>query len=152
MRISIFIFFISLVLINTLNSCKKDSKKINEKETLLTKQNWMLVSNRMNTNNNGWVDIFSSFPICQKDNKLCFKPDYSFNWDEGLTKCNASDSQTFNYGTWQLSSNETKLFFSNPNGMTNNVDINVLDDINLITLKKVISGIDTVVVESRYIH
>ena len=152
MRNYIFIFFILIILLNTLPSCKKNSTESDRNVVLLTKQSWVLTSIRENTNNNGWVDIFSSLPICEKDNKLFFRADNSFYWDNGLTKCNTSDSQTFYYGTWSFASNETKLSTTGPNGISVEEDIFLLDDTNLITLTKGISGTDTIVNEAKYIH
>ena len=152
MRKVIFLVILLSVL-NVLNSCKKNKIELSPVVSLMTKQSWAIKSIRQNTNNNGWIDIFSSVPICQKDNKLFFwASDHSLNWDEGFTKCNISDPQTFGYGTWTLSSDETKLSTNNGTGITVEADISVLSDSNLITLNKYISGSDTILTETKYVH
>ena len=72
--------------------------------------------------------------------------------DEGISKCNATDSQSYKYGTWQLSSDGTKLTTSSIPGNNIVTDINNLDDTILITSKKSISSGDTSVMETKYIH
>ena len=151
MKYSVLTIFSFLNLLCILNSCKKSKEDLNQTVYLLTKQSWTLVSIRQNINNSGWTDIYSGFSMCKKDNKFFFNSDYTYFWDEGLTKCNPTDPQTFSNGTWSLSSDGLKLFtIFGPT--TTDVDITLLDNSNLITFKKYISGLDTVSIETKYIH
>ena len=151
MKYSVWTFFIFLILFGILNSCKKEKEDVNQTVYLLTKQSWTLVSIRQNINNSGWVDIYSGFSPCVKDNKFFFNTDYTYYWDEGFTKCSPTDPQTFSNGTWSLSSDGLKLF-TKFGLTTTNVDITLLDNSNLVTMKNSISGLDTISIETKYIH
>ncbi len=139
------------LLLNTQISCKKTTTEYQKKVGLITNQSWILISIRENTNNGSWIDRFSSLPLCQKDNRLFFRSDYTFNWDEGQTKCNNSDPQTFYYGNWSLSSNEENLI-TTFSGVSSETQIYLLDNSNLITIKRGMTGLDSFTVESKYVH
>jgi len=152
MRNIITAFLLIVIICNTLSSCKKNSDNIDHRTYLITNQSWTISSIRQNINNSGWNDIFSNLPICEKDDKLFFRSGGSYNWDSGSIKCGNSDPQTYEYGTWLFSSNETKLITTNPSGISSKADISLLDDFNLITLNTYISGTDTTITEAKYIH
>lgn len=137
---------------NTLSSCKKHSTTLTQNETLLTQHGWVVASIHQKVNNSGWVDIFSPLQTCKKDNRTFFNPNHSIVLDEGTIKCNSSDLQTIQYGTWEFASNETTLSSTSPSGINIESSISRLDDTSLIMLNKQISGTDTTITESKYVH
>ena len=145
------LIIIFVTLLEILNSCKKSSTQTQKNVALLTNQSWAILSIQERVNHGSWIDIYTGFQICTTDNKLLFKIDNSYNWDEGPTKCNPSDPQTYAYGTWSLSSDGSKLFTNNGT-TTTDVDIALLDNSNLITVKNLISGTDTINIETKYVH
>ncbi len=133
-------------------ACKKEAAKSQKNVDLISKQNWTLTSLRWNTNNGPWVDGLSTVPACQKDNQTTFHSNYTYTLEEGPTKCNSSDPQIFDNGTWSFASNETKLVTSNNGYLYTSVDITLLDESNLQTIKRDTSGSEITVVETNYIH
>ena len=99
-------------------SCKK-GKKDNPAKTkteLLTTGSWKrtaLISNpAYDWNANGIfdTDILNIMFPCEKDNTDTYKTNGIIETNEGATKCNPSDPQTWT-ATWIFSDNETKLIF-----------------------------------------
>jgi len=152
MKKIILFFLLILILLIGLNSCKKNSDNLDQNTYYITNQNWTISTIRQYTTSIGWIDIFSSLAVCQKDNILIFKSDNSYIWDSGPIKCDSSDPQIVDYGNWSFSSNRTKLSTTSANGTSMTSDIYLLDDLNLITVIQYISGNDTTITETKYIH
>jgi hypothetical protein len=56
------------------------------------------------------TEMFSTFfEACRQDNLMQFAADGTYKEDEGATKCNSSDPQTYDSGTWTISADETKM-------------------------------------------
>jgi len=101
-------------------SCNKDDNYNDQtpptKTELLTAGPWKrtaLISNPAydwNANGVSATDVLSIMFPCEKDNFDTFKTNGTVETDEGPTKCNASDPQTWT-ATWVFADNETKLIF-----------------------------------------
>ena len=147
-----FLHFLTLLLIiSEYSACKKGATSTKTKTQLITEQSWTLVSYRYNFNSGAWTDGYATIPNCQKDNKLSFLSNFEYKLDEGATKCNSSDPQIFQQGSWSLLSNETKLS-SSYNGTTRVVDIVELDNTSLKTSRKDTVGTNTSITEANYTH
>lgn len=78
------------------------------------------------------VSIFDTIPPCVKDNFYTFASDSTVTVDEGATKCDASDPQTFS-GNWSLLSNNTKLKTIDPlTGETTTVNVVTLNSSSVV--------------------
>jgi hypothetical protein len=108
--------FTAFVALLAFTSCKKDS---DNNFTLLTTGKWKIIAETENGK-----DIFSSNPNCEKDNLLIFETSGTLNYDEGATKCKASDPQTEIAGTWALSgSDQKKLVLTETSSSAVTIDI-----------------------------
>jgi hypothetical protein len=58
------------------------------------------------------VDMLAALPDCTKDNYFIFQSDGTLIIDEGSTKCNDSNPQTINSGTWELMNGAAQLKFT----------------------------------------
>lgn len=102
-------------------SCKKDSEDVKpvSKADLLTAKNWR-ASASIYTFTSGTstqtIDFYNGIdptfgpytPACTKDDFLKFNTDKSAVFDEGPTRCSASDPQS-SKSAWDFNSNESKL-------------------------------------------
>ncbi|HQD09493.1 MAG TPA: hypothetical protein PLQ65_07505 [Flavihumibacter sp.] len=99
----------AITVITTASSCKKEDEKPKSKTELLTAGSWkvtayMLVSGATT------YDFWKEAEPCLKDNITTFVADGTLIGDEGATKCNAGDDQTYT-STWKFAENETKIEF-----------------------------------------
>jgi hypothetical protein len=90
-----------------LTSCKKDDAK--SKTDLLTSGNWKFSANFSKTNNGAWIDYTSAYLPCESDNYVAFRTNGSYESNEGASKCNASDPQVIESGSWKFINNESKI-------------------------------------------
>lgn len=111
-------------------SCSKDDDEVKAKTKtdLLTAKSWKVSAIGVDTTNDGKSDedITSFFPTCSKDNIFTFKTDKTFIIDEGATKCDASDPQTNDSGTWAFSSDEKNLLITST-GSTSPTTVSLLE-------------------------
>jgi hypothetical protein len=92
-------------------ACKKEDKE-ESKADMLTANQWRLVLNTSIVTYSGSTDTIDQMvgaPACRLDDLTRFLGNGTFQFDEGLTKCNAGDPQSKAGGTWLLSNNDTKL-------------------------------------------
>ena len=94
--------FLGLIISTTLFSCKKDEATTTNPSTktrtqYLTQKPW--------TNAIG-------LPPCNTDDITIFKTDFTYVEDNGATKCNTSDPQILETGTWSFTTNETHLNYN----------------------------------------
>ena len=116
-------------------SCQKDknSSAAETKTKLLTTGIWKrtaLISNpAYDWNADGTFDtnILNTMFPCEKDNFETYRTNGIDETNEGPTKCNASDPQTWT-ATWLFIDNETKLIFDG-------VDVYTLLELTATTLK-----------------
>lgn len=81
------------------------------KTVILTASSWKLGSAGIGTSN---LPIPASYlPPCDADNKITFKSDKTGVVDEGASKCDPGDPQTYTF-TWDFANNETEINFSTP--------------------------------------
>jgi len=126
-----------LILGLSFSACKKDKKedpKPKTKTELLTNKNWKLVASTVDpafpANNTLYTNLFTILRDCYKDNLLRFETPNVFKYDEGPTKCNATDTQTHT-GTWTFNLDETKItttFTSGGNTSSTTYDVLELSD------------------------
>ncbi len=90
-----------------LNSCKKEDAK--SKTDLLTQKAWMIQKAESKEGNNPWEDDFPNWDACSKDDRYIFRVNNTYEFNEGLTKCDPADPQVFDTGSWAFTNNETKL-------------------------------------------
>jgi hypothetical protein len=72
-----------------------------------------------------------NFPPCEADDITAFKTDSTWSLDNGSTKCNTSDPQVIETGTWSFTSDQMQLNYTrNLSGFsqTLNWKIEQLDD------------------------
>ncbi len=118
-------------------SCKKDkdnnTNTAKTKTELITSGAWKrtaLTSNpAYDWNANGVFDtnILNTMFSCEKDNFDTYKTNGIMETNEGASKCNPSDPQTWT-ATWTWTNNETKIIFDN-------YDEYILDELTATTLK-----------------
>lgn len=102
-----------LMITSLLFSCKKDKNDAKTKTTLLTEKGWFAttVLRRDNTTDPWEPNLFSTEP-CVLDNKTTFTTDKNYSIDNGAIKCDVSEAQTLETGTWTFTTSETHLSFS----------------------------------------
>ncbi len=89
-----------------LSSCKKEEAP--SQTELLTKQPWKLTSFIQKKLSTGAEqDNFAPMSDCYKDDNFVYKPDMSFEGNAGAIKCNNTDPQVFQSGSWSFKNNET---------------------------------------------
>jgi hypothetical protein len=90
-------------------SCKKEKTKTE----LLTDKTWLTtaitVEPGIATGGAPITDLLAQYEPCVRDNVFQFTLDKKYSVEEGTTKCNPSDAQSLETGTWFLDSSETLL-------------------------------------------
>ncbi|MEZ5031200.1 MAG: lipocalin family protein [Saprospiraceae bacterium] len=97
----------------TMGACKKDDDSKSARDILIEGK-WDVTSAKVNPG----IEIFPGVVIsdllidedpCDADDLTIFNADGTSTIDEGPTKCDPSDPQTYNNGSWSLSSDEKQL-------------------------------------------
>jgi hypothetical protein len=133
-------FAFALLISGTIFSCKKDSgDSAPSKTDLLAKASWKVINAEADTLGTGvYFSLLPYLDNCEKDDITTYKADHTYQVTEGASKCNASDPDVFDSGTWQFSADEKLLI---QQGTYNNtLTIETLTDATLITSEKT-SGI-----------
>jgi hypothetical protein len=118
--------------------CKKDTNQplpprppsppppsVKSKIELVTTGKWIMsaftIVPGIDWNDDGIIetDIYSVMDSCMKDDFTIFKSNGIATGDEGPTKCDSSDTQTYDQ-PWSFTSNETKMNFD---GDIYNIDV-----------------------------
>tara|TARA_R110002050_G_scaffold204327_3_gene339777 strand:- start:21113 stop:21601 length:489 start_codon:yes stop_codon:yes gene_type:complete len=104
----------AIAFLSTLESCKKETTGTNEptatKSGLLTQSSWVMTSNLVTFPDPvGERDVFALQDACAKDDLILFKSDKTVQSDEGALKWDPNAPQTSMSGTWELTSNDTKV-------------------------------------------
>ena len=120
LEIQLIALLLMITVIATTLSCKKDKEEnantVKSKTELITKGSWKrtaLVSNpAYDWNANGVFDtnILNTMFSCEKDNFETYQANGMVVTNEGATKCDSSDPQTWSV-TWSFGDNETKLIW-----------------------------------------
>ena len=79
------------------------------KTALLVGKSWAWTGYTLALGSAAATDQYSSLAACKKDNIVKFTADGKYSEDEGATKCNASDPQIAESGTWIFSNNLTAI-------------------------------------------
>ena len=102
------ILFISLF-ININCGKKEDAMPATNQKLLTTGNGWKLTAEILSPPFQGITDYYAELDPCEADNILKFSSKGTFSIDEGGTKCDASDPQTYITGTWSWNSNNTLI-------------------------------------------
>jgi len=138
----------NLLLIITLTllalSCKKD-ENLSKKELLIGKE-WIMtaqtVSPAMNIDGTLITGLYAQYDPCDKDDIGKFNSNGSYTLEEGLTKCDVSNPQVYETGTWTFNSDETIIVMTSSTGTVTNRKIQELTEIKIIiTEEEVVEGI-----------
>jgi hypothetical protein len=107
---------VTVVGLASLSSCKKEdaTTPAPSKTDLLTAKSWKVTDVKV-----AGQSIYNTplFQACDKDNLVKFNPNKTATFDEGATKCDPASVQS-RPGSWDLTSNETKLKVTDPDGDT----------------------------------
>jgi hypothetical protein len=125
-KIHVLLFLVVVTVAGFLSGCKKkdDAKPLSKAELLAstTSKKWKLIALTAATPL-GSFDLFDKNNLsqvyledCQKDNVYIFYADKKYEEDEGATKCDSTDPQKADSGTWSISADETKLTISSSGG------------------------------------
>ena len=115
------------------SSCKSDPAPIKSKTELLTVAPWKrtaLISNPAhdwNADGTFATDILTTMWPCERDNLDIYRTNGIVETDEGPTKCNPTDSQSWT-ASWAFKDNETKI-------VINGTDEYTIDELTATTLK-----------------
>ncbi|MFY7899276.1 MAG: hypothetical protein ACOVNY_03755 [Chitinophagaceae bacterium] len=95
------------------SGCKKSATASgsNNKISIITSKSWKITLFTASSNNVVVVDRLQGRPACELDNIIKFATNETFAVEEGATKCNTTDPNIYDTGTWKLESNETKFNF-----------------------------------------
>lgn len=115
------IFALSLVAV----SCKKDEDDSPSKTQLLT--NGSSKTWKINKALIDGQDVTSIFDDCTLDDNFIFRSDFTYEENEGETKCDSADAQIGDTGVWAFAENETKLI-SISDGEADTVNIVALSE------------------------
>jgi hypothetical protein len=115
----------AIAFLSTLESCTKDDDNNGSgtvavtKAGLLTSSGWIMKSMVATFPAPiGDMDLYAMEEECAKDDILLFKSDKTITGDEGAIKCDPADPQTTDEGTWELTSNDTKLVLTDDGEVT----------------------------------
>jgi len=127
------LFLIALA-VSSLSACKKDSENSPSKTDLLTSKKWRITADTetSTTTITGSAPVttttnqYATTAACEKDNYTQFNNNKTLVLDEGASKCSSNDPQQTT-GTWDLSSDQTKLTV----GVSGTTGTNTLDVLEL---------------------
>jgi len=132
------VYLIVILFCLSIFSCKKD--KTTAKENLIGK--WMETAMTVSPAMNGITDMFSTEAACDKDDIIIFNADGTNQSDAGLIKCNASDPQIENEGTWALSADGKTLTLTSTNNEIQVLTVVTLSSTSFVgTMTMVFNGV-----------
>jgi hypothetical protein len=123
----------SFLLIVFFSACKKD--KDNDGEEQLTQGTWKVIKYEEKAGSAPYEETTSDYELCELDNIWKFTTDGNYEVTEGVSKCNISDPDVYQAGTWSLNSSNTVLTFD---GFPFTVE--TLNSTTLIVSIEIISG------------
>jgi hypothetical protein len=91
----------------SLFSCKKDPVA-KSKTDLLTQATWKQINSEYSTGGT-YTSDWSTYQACEKDNLTTFNSNKTYQYTEGVSKCNPVDPDTIDNGTWEFNANESQL-------------------------------------------
>jgi len=113
-------------------ACEKDNdSEPKSKTSLLTSDSWKMttatVDPAIDWDGFGTMvtNIFSQMPACSKDDIITFKSNGTYVNEEGPSKCDPSDPDVIDTGTWTFNSDESKIVINDGEGST--MDANIVE-------------------------
>jgi hypothetical protein len=131
---------IAVVGLASFSSCKKEDKTTPTptltKTDLLTAKSWKVTDLKVAGNS-----IFNSPLVedCDKDDLTKFNASKSVTFDEGKAKCDPSSPQS-RTGSWEFTTNETKLKVTDSDGSMEEGTISTLNSTTLIVTQPDYAG------------
>lgn len=106
------------ILLTSILACKKDNPPSSSNRImLLTQKEWVVTATRLQKNNDPWKDDLSVLLPCERDNRMLFDKNGTYDILEGPTKCNTSDPNIIEENElWALIQNESKITMSHNGG------------------------------------
>jgi hypothetical protein len=92
-----------------LNACSKKDEPAAVTKTTLISKSWLLTAATVTPAINGQTNLLAGSTTCDLDDLYVFVSNGNYTLEEGATKCNASDPQIYERGTWRFLNNETQL-------------------------------------------
>lgn len=135
------------LLTSVIVSCKKDKDEPVSKTTLLTQKDWLAIKWEEKLNNDAYVDDFPNWPVCDKDDHFVFRTNNTYEANEGPTKCDATDPQIIDSGSWAFTDNETKILIG-----SQSYSIDQLDENTLVFSFSEVVGTDTYYAKITFGH
>ena len=124
------------------SGCKKDDDNGGSITAADIVGTWTLTAANLKTTVNGSTtssDYLSTLNSCERDNNFIYGADLKYTEDEGATKCNSSDPQTVETGTYSFYNNNKKLVYDYGNQDRDTFDVVSLNK-NSFTLSQSFSG------------
>jgi len=106
-----------LIIGASLYSCKKDSVSPPTKTELLTKADWKATNIEIDTSG-AFFTVWALLDPCGKDDITTYKTDHTYKVIEGASKCDPTDPDIYDSGTWQFSADEKLLIHNSSENYT----------------------------------
>ena len=126
------LFLVLAASIVAFTACEKDKdSEPKSKTSLLTSESWKMTASVVDpaVDWDGFgtmvTNIYSQMPACSKDDIVTFKSNGTYINEEGPSKCDPSDPDVIDTGTWTFNSDETKIIIDDGEGFT--MDANILE-------------------------
>lgn len=110
----------AVVFLTQIIACKKDNPQ--PSKTALLSKSWKTIA----ATSNG-QDVFTAMSSCSKDDLFILTSDGKYSYDEGPTKCNSSDPQVYETGTWVFQDNQTKLTTATTGGGGGSITYSIVE-------------------------
>jgi len=113
---------------------------------MLTGKSWKLtavtVSPAMTILGVSITDWYAQLDACEQDNITYFKTGGTYTIEEGATKCDSSDPQVYDTGTWTFNSDETILVLTSTGGTPESCNITSISSSSIkITYQETYSSV-----------
>jgi len=133
------LLFVLLAVIVGTTACKKDEDSASGEAALTAASCWKLSkAEGQAPGTTTWIDVTSAtFDACFLDNCYKFNSDKTIDINEGATKCDPTDPQEYDGGTWSLSADGKTLT------LDENGDITVGTVVELSSNKLVLEATDS---------
>ena len=120
-------------------ACKKSSSSTNSpsaRMNFVTQSSWKFDTAGIDLDRNGTIDIGDTTILsCYKDNTYLFNKDSTGTADEGATKCNSTDPQTYPF-TWSFgNSNQSTIQSSADPRLASGINIYSVNDSKFVLYK-----------------
>lgn len=112
--ITVLLAIFGFAFLSTLESCSKDEDPAVDptKTELVSSSGWILNAATVDYGTGTPFDLYALMDACNKDDILFLKSDKSVVTDAGAIKCDPSEPQTEDSGTWAFGNNETTLILT----------------------------------------